>query len=769
MQIGLFSTKACPFEMSMLRSSASPADTHASPQFTLRSLHTRFTTVLQQAISYAHSSSLHTSTELSEAGLDIQKEALENLEREVGQWERLVVYTEEVEDQGYKAQKKGDWGKAEIRPTDFQRLSKIIAEAQNRVIALIRRKEGNVEGQVWEVFMTLVQRLYSAFFSLIEDGRSGKSKRMVETEGDLPLKRASDPSSPLSRYSLREDGGRLSPGQLGHLLPLNKQRSSSQSRLQSLEQEKDRLSALICDLESTLTQTRAEAQVQAEAFAASEATLQQLNSQRVLEQEHMAELKRENSLLSEALQALKDSQESLGQAEEQSQKLKRTLEEELKARQTLESRLRLSEQHCTELLERYKEVNRDQRISSLADQLKKLNSKYEQVSTELADKLEEISQLRVQIDTFERHTEMAGTKLSEAEAAKQQLAVVCQLIGVEHFQAVPVALAQLQQAMKAQDEQASDLLQALEAAEIGAVRLVQERATLVQQLHESRMTRAASEDLVGYLRQDIIEKDSQIAHLSLLLSQKVTSVEAKEKLCKQLETELQITESLYADVESENVRITEELRPLLLTLQPGLEAAAVAAYRTISTRLMLLETRLQQLVLRTGSKVANRRDIVTYIEDLFHRQEAAFQNCLTAISGHLESVRSKTDIFHADSLLKLAHSNRLLRAQCERQAKSLSRLQAQLTTQKAVQSQSVSSFVTDVQSSLRTKQQALVQRLQTLESRLSTGGLGRADKGRSTGLFESVGSSSPAETNASPLSMSMGGRTSPVPSKSWLL
>ena len=753
----------------MLRSSASPADTHASPQLTLPSLHTRFTTVLQQAISFAHSSSLHTSSELSEVGLDTQKEALESLEREVGQWERLVVYTEAVEGQAYKGQKKGDWGKAEIRPTDFQRLSKLIAEAQNRVIGLIRRKEGNVEGQVWEVFMTLVQRLYSAFFSVSEDGKSGKSKRMMETEGDLSLKRASDPNSPLSRYSLREDESSISPRQLGHLLPLNKQRISSQSRLQSLEQEKDRLSALICDLESALNQTRAEAQAQAEAFATSQATLQQLNSQRALEQEHMAELKRENSLLSEALQALKDSQESLGQAEEQSQKLKRTLDEEMKARQALESRLRLSEQHCTELLERYKEVNRDQRISSLAEQLKKLNAKYEQVSTELADKLGEITQLRIQIDTYERQTEMAGTKLSEAEIAKQQLAVMCQLIGVEHCQAVPVALAQLQQAMKAQDEQASDLLQALEAAEIGAVRLVQERSTLVQQLHESRMTRAAAEDLVSYLRQDIKEKDSQIAHLSTLLTQKVTSVEAKEKLCMQLETELQITESLYADVESENVRITEELRPLLLTLQPGLEAAAMSAYRTIATRLMLLEARLQQLVLRTGSKVANRRDIISSIEVLFQKQEATFQLCLTAISGHLESLRSKTDIFYSDSILKLAQSNRLLKAQCESQAESLSRLQAQLITQKAVQSQSVSSFVTDVQSSLRTKQKALVQRLQKLESRLSTGGLGKADKGRSTGLFETAGSCSPAETNASPLSMSLGGRTSPLPSKSWLL
>jgi chromosome segregation ATPase len=753
----------------MLRSSASPADTHASPQLTLPSLHTRFTTVLQQAISFAHSSSLHTSPELSEVGLDTQKEALENLEREVAQWERLVVYTEAVEDQAYTGQKKGDWGKAEIRPTDFQRLSKLIAEAQNRVIALIRRKEGNVEGQVWEVFMTLVQRLYSAFFSVIDDGRSGKSKRMMETEGDLSLKRASDPNSPLSRYSLREEESSISPRQLGHLLPLNKQRSSAQSRLQSLEQEKDRLSALICDLESALNQTRAEAQTQAEAFASSQATLQQLNSQRALEQEHMAELKRENNLLSEALQALKDSQESLGQAEEQSQKLKRTLDEELKARQGLESRLRLSEQHCTELLERYKEVNRDQRISSLAEQLKKLNAKYEQVSTELADKLEEINQLRIQIDTYERQTEMAGTKLCEAEVAKQQLAVVCQLIGVEHCQAVPVALAQLQQAMKAQDEQASDLLQALEAAEVGAVRLVQERSTLAQQLHESRMTRAAAEDLVNYLRQDIKEKDNQIAHLSILLTQKVTSVEAKDKLCRQLETELQITESLYADVESENVRITEELRPLLLTLQPGLEAAAMSVYRTIATRLMLLETRLQQLVLHTASKVASRRDNISSIEVLFHKQETTFQHCLTAISSHLESLRSRTDIFYSDSILKLAQSNRLLKAQCESQAESLSRLQAQVITQKAVQSQSVSSFVTDVQSSLRTKQKALVQRLQKLESRLSTGGLGRTDKGRSTGLFESAGSCSPAETNESPLFMSLGGRTSPLPSKSWLL
>ena len=728
-----------------------------SPHSALLSLHTRFTTVLQQAISFAHSSSLHSSSHLSETALDTQRTALADLETEIEQWERLIAYTLAVEDEAIAVQVRGDRGKAEIRPNDFQHLSRLIAEAQNRVMALLRRREGGVEGQVWEVFMTLVQRLYSAFFSVSKEKRS----REGEAEGELPL------SDTDSSYSLRGDSQR----QLRSSLPLTRQNvalKEPKRRLQTLEEEKERLSSLMHDLESALSESRAEAEALTKALASTQASLQQLTSQRALEQEHMAELKRENSLLSEALQALKDTQESLGQAEEQSQRLGKTLEEELKARQALESRLRLSEQHCTELLERYREGGRDQRIASLSEQLKKLNTKYEQVSTELADRLEEISQLHIEADTYKRQAEMAGTLLSEAEATKQQVAVVCELVGVERCQAVPMALAHLQQALKAQDEQASDLLQALEAAELGAVALVQERSALVQQLQESRLARAAADDLVEYLRQDNNEKDAQVTHLSTMLTQRLTNVEAKDKLCRQLEAELQITESLYADLESENVQITEELWPQLKALQPGLESAAINVYRAIVTRLKSVEARLQDLVLRAGTKVTSRRALLSAVGVLIHTQEAALQHCLKAICTKLESLRAKTDTFCSGSVLKLAQSNRLLKAQLDRQTESVSRLQAQAITHKAVQRQSVSSFVTDVQSSLRTKQKALVQRLQTLESRLSTGGQ-TTSKARKQAIFESAETSSPAETSASPLSLSLGGRTSPLPSKSWLL
>ena len=633
------------------------------------SLHTRFTALLHRAIAFAHiSSTVHSPSRLTDSAVGAQREVLGEMEREVQQWEQAFRYVETAE---ADALGKLTRAKAAIHPTDFQRLSSLLSETQNKLISLVfQHKVPPNETQLWELFITLAQRLYRAFFqeteSKLDDSDSGSHQKPGKSAGKKDVK----------------------PTQTDEMEDCK---------------EKEQLTTLVKQLQDELNAACSEVESKTQDLAVSERCLKELREQKGLVEEHMAELKRENSLLSDALRALKDTQESLSKEEAVSQTLKEQLQLQTQEKQAAEGKLKATEQKVQELMQRHTEVGSDQRLASLNEQVRKLNARYEDVSVSLAERLEELADLRTLSETFKHQWEAAELRVQELLGTERQVRVLCAMTRVGSVQELVGAVTQLEQALKSQDEQASELLQALEAAELQAGKWVKERTCLVQQLHDTQLAHSASLSLSQCLRTSLTQKEQQLLHLSSLLSQQQTSVTSKDKLCKQLEAELRITGSLYADLESENGRMEGEYRVIKASLRG---------------------------TLRTVGEEIDRK--------------------MKEIASKVKGVEGKLSTLGEVFLRKLVYINRGLRHQCDT-------LKAQLTVHKTVQRQGASAFVSGVQSSLRSKQQALVQRLQSLESRLSLNESFTQDS-----PFSTARSASPADPSPSPL------RTS-LPSQSWVL
>jgi chromosome segregation ATPase len=122
------------------------------------------------------SSELLTSQRLPESSLTTQKRLLDEMEQEKGRWEQYMFYCLSVQDDILKNTPHLRLSESSLgsSPSDFKRLSDLVAEAQNKVTVALRRKreDSGLNSKVWEAFTSLTQRIYEAFFRAPESRKN---------------------------------------------------------------------------------------------------------------------------------------------------------------------------------------------------------------------------------------------------------------------------------------------------------------------------------------------------------------------------------------------------------------------------------------------------------------------------------------------------------------------------------------------------------------------------------------------------------------------
>jgi len=153
----------------------------------LLKLHARLKTVVGKLIDFVSlTSDLLTSQRLPESSLTTQKRLLDELEQEKGRWEQYMFYCLSVQDDVLKNTPHIRLPESSLgsSPSDFKRISDLVAEAQNKVTVALRRKreDSGLNSKVWEAFTSLTQRIYESFFRAPEARRSQDDEALKRLE-----------------------------------------------------------------------------------------------------------------------------------------------------------------------------------------------------------------------------------------------------------------------------------------------------------------------------------------------------------------------------------------------------------------------------------------------------------------------------------------------------------------------------------------------------------------------------------------------------------